>query len=410
MVTPPPRKVLVKAQPPAAAARPKVLQRLDLLTDQGGAQTPQRSAPGKIPAGLQPGAPPAQSRAAQLLPKRDTTPPSWAQPNDWRWWSAPDPMGSIREQQGKRSAEAVGESSWQRMAVARMGQPELVEISDEEYQAMSPTQRAAVDFNSAYFRATAADRFRSDAPSPDQRTQYDEALAGLFGENAGEGYAPDTAALLSVLGAQDLGTNVDDFLADRGGITDTEIGLLGMTPEQRTGNVLGLGGEYRMSQVQQLADKTAELTQKIQAGAEFAGEIPLSTFTGTSFADRVGSYIAAQGLNFGETSVDPAEAAAIAATTGFQGGPAMSPSGTNGFFETMFEAMVDKSTNPWTPADMNEVISEQGYDPTSFWTYVNSELARYDEGAAAGYNIRLGSDPLKEYLSAEELRATIGQG
>ena len=130
-----------------------------------------------------------------------------------------------------RLDEQRAEAGWGNLMGERTrgGAPEIVEIDDEAYNRMTPEQRAAVDYNTAYYRAVEADTARQASglePDEVQRGKYDKATAAIFGENAGESYAPDTVALLQSLGGVNKGANIDDYLNLGGAMTEVDILLI----------------------------------------------------------------------------------------------------------------------------------------------------------------------------------------
>mgnify|MGYP000370241441 CR=1 FL=1 len=69
----------------------------------------------------------------------------------------------------------------------------------EDYNALTPLRRSAVDYNTSLTRAVRRDRQMQDEYSPgdQQREAYDKTVARLFGEDGGsDWYAPETVALL----------------------------------------------------------------------------------------------------------------------------------------------------------------------------------------------------------------------
>lgn len=85
----------------------------------------------------------------------------------------------------------------------------------EEWEAMDPQQRAAIEFNAELVGAVRKDRRLEKEYDTDkeERAEYDKAVAAMFGEDGGsEKFAPETVALLSQLGYEDQSADLDDFL------------------------------------------------------------------------------------------------------------------------------------------------------------------------------------------------------
>lgn len=89
-------------------------------------------------------------------------------------------------------------------------------MSQEEYDALTPLQRAAVDFNTNLVGAVRKDRKLEDVydPTKDQQAAYKVAIDNMFpGPGGGsKQYAPETMAVLQQIDFTDTAGDLDDFL------------------------------------------------------------------------------------------------------------------------------------------------------------------------------------------------------
>lgn len=97
-------------------------------------------------------------------------------------------------------------------------------LSWDAYNALTPAQQAAVDFNSLLVNARETDLSHSYAPDAERRAAYDKRVSNLFGPGGGsETYAPETVSLLSQVGADLIGQDLDEYLSLERAIDLTEI-------------------------------------------------------------------------------------------------------------------------------------------------------------------------------------------
>ena len=99
-------------------------------------------------------------------------------------------------------------------------------MTQEEYDALTPEQRAAVDFNAMLVQAVRTDRHQQEEykPSDEQRAAYDQSVTDMFGQGGGSKmYAPATMAVLGQLGYQDNASDLDDFLRLKAAIKEKDL-------------------------------------------------------------------------------------------------------------------------------------------------------------------------------------------
>ena len=308
-----------------------------------------------------------------------------------------------------RLDEQRAETGWGNLMSERTrgGAPEIVEIDDEAYNRMTPEQRAAVDYNTAYYRAVEADRARQASglePDEVQRGKYDKATTAIFGENAGESYAPDTVALLQSLGGVNKGANIDDYLNLGGAMTEADILRLGGDVDKPNLGILrGRSTAREADWLTGVATDTERLAEKVKASAA-ENPVPLSSFPGTRFSDQVGAYISRMGLGIGETVTG--SNADLDATTG------LTSAGEDVIenpYDMMFQFVAAKeNAGTWSLAELNESILANGLDPDEFRRFSAEQLAKADELNASGYPVRLINNPNFEQLDTLEIRRQLG--
>lgn len=309
----------------------------------------------------------------------------------------------------RRATERQQEDQWSALMRGREGGMQTRELSDEEYNALNPNQRAAVDFNTAYMRAVQADRARVDSgeePDSVTRQQYAELAREMFGEREGDAYTPNVVALLDSVGYRAPGANTDDLLEGLGGISQRELEFLG-SPRMSRGQGLGVLSQVDLTDRQQqlavLARGTQDVVDKLQQTTPGSSPTPLSLFAGTAFADRVGQYISQRGLGIGEDRVEVADTAQLNQLLDMN----YSPPGENPIYYFAFQDTINKA-NPWTPEELFQLMQASGADPAGFPAYAEQQLRRYEQAIGSGANVTLGSDPSVQTYSPEEYRQLLG--
>lgn len=106
--------------------------------------------------------------------------------------------------------------------------PATRELTDAEYKALSPAERAGVDFNTVLAAAVKADLKEAKAsgkksPAAMPRASWDPAAKAETTD-----YAPRTAKLLASLGDAGKGVTLDDMLQLKTGILDSDLGFLNL--------------------------------------------------------------------------------------------------------------------------------------------------------------------------------------
>lgn len=255
-----------------------------------------------------------------------------------------------------------------------------------EYNALSPAERAAVDFNGLLVRAVRKDARNQDVyektASPEEKATYKATVEQLFGPDRGsETYAPETVAVLSQLDFADKNADLDDFLSLRTAVTADDLKLI-----DTGGAPLNEAGQDRLELQQGLAESTSALRETLARGS-----MMLQNFKTTALAERSQHVTLLGG--------DPSE---VHAALGF------GTSDTDKYFQQAFDLLADKAN-----ADKFEGILRHtgedlrgwGIDPKAFYRYLDVRTRNARE-----YDLDLGVGADRHYHSAEELRDLLDLG
>lgn len=198
-------------------------------------------------------------------------------------------------------------------------------LTDAEYQALSPLQKSAVDFNTQLVQAVRTDRRNADEykPSAQAEQTYNATVEKIFGADTRDAqtYAPETLALLKQIGYQDEQASLDDFLQLNAAIRAKDLAGLDQapTPGLRGRTASENGPELTDLQIdrQNLAETLATKTQEMQAAlvkgnellkySQQAGPVSLTAVAGASRSGDVsllGGEPTGQGLGYGNTETD----------------------------------------------------------------------------------------------------------
>ena len=229
------------------------------------------------------------------------------------------------------------------------------ELSWEEYDALAPRQRAAVDANTMLVNAIQEDMSVGAQVDelPEADAAYQEALASLFGEKGGSSaYAPNTVNTLSQLGLADESGDLDEYLNQRA--------LL---------NVYDLG---------QIGDGTYSETVR-GSNAKQLGENAVSTL-----ADTLAS---GYGLLSGITAADPVS------------------TDLNELFEIL---SLKENYSAMSDDDVAEILGlfleQTGVDESTLTRYFEDRLNAQSYGIEAGAEPSLGAAAPESYITPAEFR------
>lgn len=260
-----------------------------------------------------------------------------------------------------------------------------------EYNALSPAERAAVDFNGELVRAVRKDtrlqkKYEKTA-TPEERETYDADVELLFGPDRGsETYAPETVAVLRQLDFSDTAADLDDFLNLSTAITVEDLSRI-----DTGGGPLDEAGRGRLELQQGLAQATADLRETLARGNQLLQNFSVSARTDRlQHVDMLGGSPGQvnPGLGFGPPQWDA-------------GG---NPADLNTYFQQAFDILADRAN----AKDRDAILTSIGGDlrpeeAESFWRYVDKRTRR-----AGRYDLDLGIEKDTRYHSAEQLRQLLG--
>lgn len=281
----------------------------------------------------------------------------------------------------------------------------------EEYNALTPIQRAAVDFNGMLYTAVKRDKaMRGDyLASPSEKDEYDKTVEAMFGPDGGsKRYAPETVAVLAQIGYKDDSGDLDDYLGLRAAVREKDLKFLADSsdgpsepatqffgdPAVPTRQPEGLN-EARLDRVglaRDLAAKTRLMQEQLVKGAQLLQSINLTARGEREFLTE----------KFGGNPLDVTPEGVGYAPGAFD--EAGNPTDLNSYYQSAFDhlAQGDMGTLDSLKTDLaNSNISQQEYD--GFWAYADSRSKNADR-----YGALLGYSPGMTYTSPEEFRKALG--
>lgn len=158
----------------------------------------------------------------------------------------------------------------------------VVVLTQDEWNAMTPAQQNAVRFNSDLYAAVERDKANQDQydPTAQERQAYDAILNDVFGTTQSDNpygitYAPETVGVLKnldLIPAQDLGT-LDDFLKMDVAITAKQVqqierALQPEGPEHLVGRAELTPAEQRLERAQALTRAQGQITSRLEGELE----------------------------------------------------------------------------------------------------------------------------------------------
>jgi hypothetical protein len=260
-------------------------------------------------------------------------------------------------------------------------------MTQAEYDALTPQQRSAVDFNGALVAAVRKDLNNQAAYSANleadkqggMRTQYKDEVKNMFGEGRGsKTYAPETVSLLRSIGFTDQNADLDDFLHLRAAISADDLGKLANPIAQIT--------QPQNDQVQlsaTLANDTARLQQALSKGNQLMATFARSVQNvGSDNVRRLG------GIPSDSLPTRP--------------GWGDDPLSAN--FQQVFDGMVNKANDP----KVGLAYAANTFTPEQYDAFVNYIDTRTKQ--AQTYGTPLGTDPATQYRNAQQVRKLFDLG
>lgn len=168
-------------------------------------------------------APPPEDLLARWMAEHPENPSESFVGRMWQGMQA----DKVEDRMIRREALGTATATGERKAPAP--RPEVTRMTWDEYNALSDTQRAAVDFNSALVQAIRKDRrLRKDGTyddvTEDDRSAYDARVTSMFGEEGGSPkFSPETVAVLDQIDWSDAAGDLDDFLSLRAAVDTADL-------------------------------------------------------------------------------------------------------------------------------------------------------------------------------------------
>ena len=249
------------------------------------------------------------------------------------------------------------------------GKYETEQMSWDEYNALSPRQRAVVDANTALSQAIQNDLANANYQQ-ERDPEYDSRVEALFGSGGGsDTYAPETVALLETLGLKNDRNDLDNYLSLSSLVTADDLAKI--TPE--AANLYDMGGtalDVRLENALSMSSKaTAKLSETLAAGQTL-----LDSVRGTSTYN-----------------------------------PMMNPA--NAELDNRFEVLLRRETfDEATDEDLgmlfdNLKMSYPELTDEHILGYFESKLKGFEYAGASGKtDALLGTKPDQAYISPEEFR------
>lgn len=270
-------------------------------------------------------------------------------------------------------------------------------MTQDEYDALTDRERAAVDFNTMLVGTTRRDKHQQDTYDPNQKQQgrYDHLVKELFGEDGGsQRYAPETVALLDQIGFKDQAADLDDFLGLKAAITSKDINNMGRLPgpslAEASMNEVQLD---RLDLTETLAAKTDQMQTSLLKGNEMLATIGQTANVARSeHIDLLGGDARDPnlGLGFGELKF---------ASDG-------SPDNLDTYFQVMFDKLADaKGTRQ---GEFQTGIDALHTDLSPSELHAFMDYAGTRSGNAKEYGVDLGDSSQVNYRSPQEFRKLLG--
>lgn len=276
-----------------------------------------------------------------------------------------------------------------------VGVGEKHRMTPENYAALEPEAKAAVDFNTMLARAVKKDLNHQEeyAPSDDQQAVYDENLKRMFGEvEAGsDTYAPETLGVLRQIDYANDDAKLDDFLNLNAAITRDDIKEMQGGPFGGILNVALSDNSARYQEVQQLATGTSRLEEALAQGNRLLQSVPASAALERN--EDVGF--------MGGLANSPK-------TMLGYGPPVLDAAGNPGDLNTYFQKAFTELSTPKGGVSLDELKTKMSAlpDEGAFESFLAYADAR--SGNAQRFGVALGGDESVQYRSPEQFRQLLG--
>ncbi len=123
------------------------------------------------------------------------------------------PIQTERIEKKVRADEKVERPELKRDRLQKPAKRRAYRLTLDQYEALTPAQKAGVDFNTMLIQAREKDLNTDYNPSPEQKKSYNTLVTEMLGEDNGSTtYAPETVKLLEQIGFKHDKADLDDIL------------------------------------------------------------------------------------------------------------------------------------------------------------------------------------------------------
>lgn len=278
-------------------------------------------------------------------------------------------------------------------------------LTEEQYNALSEEEQAAVDFNTQLLRQADGSARLQEALASGDDSAYTKLANEIFNSqqyrmNAG------TSQVLNVLGGDFRTGGVQDGI--RSGIAAEDLGRLRGTlsvPGQDAERLLSSRDLDSHKAIRRMQQVRSQLDQE-KLSLQGVGTMDLRQFSNTS--QKINAYFtSAQGVDPRFNSMNLSEADRISQTLGFGGGGDIDPveEANADLFELVARA---ENQGTWTADEVWESLRRNGIDAASFREYVARRINGYNESRRTTGLGSLGRDSAAEYIDPEMLLKQLG--
>lgn len=268
-------------------------------------------------------------------------------------------------------------------------------LSWDEYNALEPRQRAAVDFNTMLVQAVRKDRNHADEyqPTDVERLTYDNAVEKMFGKDRGsDTYAPETVAVLRQIGFADDRAGLDDFLGLKAAIQASDLKNLDPADLHVGASATAVEGgdpiaSERITLAQNLATSTAKMQKALARGNALLGA----------------------------PSVFAAAAAERGDDTDFLGGQRFDPASAKtelGYgtdeVSKYFQQAFDILSRPENSGDKDQILATLNSELSPSELHAFMSYADQRSAMSQRYKTPLGGDQKAKYKTPEQFRKMLG--
>lgn len=258
-------------------------------------------------------------------------------------------------------------------------------MSQADFDALSPLQQSAINFNTSLVRAVQHDlKSQKDyVPTNDERGSYNLALIDIFKDDTSASeasYAPETVALLKQIGYSDEDADLDDFLGLQASIHAEDLAGLKLDDLSAAKTAFEVPNVNRASLVRELAASTQKMDETLSRGSSLLNSSPTSTarldrmpqigeLGGTKDTSRTS-------LGYGKGELDY-------------------------YFQQAFDALANEGVDPKL---IFGAINQDSW-PSQISQFVN--FADKRSGSAASNNMPLGNTPGVTYRTPSQFRTLL---